>query len=128
VAWRDFRNPGADIYAQHIPADGSIVGARPSPPLAFRALPPFPNPASVAATLRFELPAPARVSAEIVDVQGHVVRDLMAGQDLPAGIQTLHWDGRRTSGEHVRNGVYLFCVHESNQTAREKVLFVGANR
>src|SRR5262249_6100234 len=128
VACRASRSAAADAYAPPARVVGSICGAGPPPPLAFRALSPFPNPASVAATLRFELPAPARVSAEIVDVQGHVVRDLMAGQDLPAGIQTLYWGGRRTSGEHVPNRVYLFCVDESNQTAREKVLFVGANR
>jgi hypothetical protein len=128
VVWSDSRNGNQDIYAQHVSGSGAIVAADSRPPDRFRALPAVPNPTSDATTLRFELPSETRVSAAIFNVQGRRVRDLLESRDLPAGVQTLRWDGRGERGERLPGGVYLFEVDEGGRTSRAKVLLVGESR
>lgn len=128
VAWTDRRTGSADIYAQHIAPDGSVVAALPAAPTAFQALPPFPNPMMETTTLRFVLPTPGRVRADVFSVEGRLVRNLMEAKDLPAGIQTVDWDGRGTNGERLPSGLYLFSVRKGNGISREKVLIVGQTR
>ena len=59
-------------------------------------------------TATFTLAYPAHATLNILDEQGHFVARAFDG-DLPAGAQTLTWDGTKRIGK-LRNGNYLAAV------------------
>ena len=67
---------------------------------------PQPNPSQGPATLRFSLPASARITLELFDEHGRRVRTLIAGE-LPAGEHSRTWDGRDDAGAVSAPGVYF---------------------
>ncbi len=80
------------------PADGfSIVGV-------------VPNPFNPSTSVRFTLPRALAVTAEVWSVTGARVRTLAHEANMPAGENTVRWDGRNTNGDRVASGVYLFRV------------------
>jgi hypothetical protein len=66
-----------------------------------------PNPFSGATRIEFSLPAAAATELAIFDVRGQKVAVLVA-RPLAAGLHTLHWDGKDSSGREVSPGTY-FC-------------------
>jgi hypothetical protein len=66
-----------------------------------------PNPARSAVSLAAELPRAARVEVAIYSLQGGLVRHLLAGASLPAGVHPLVWDTRDESGAQAPHGVYF---------------------
>jgi hypothetical protein len=84
----------------------SLAGAQTSLPAAYRLLPNFPNPFNPETALRVELPRAGRVEVVVYDAAGQWVRALAEGW-MPAGVQTLTWDGRDERGREVGTGVYL---------------------
>jgi hypothetical protein len=67
-----------------------------------------PNPFNPNTSIRFTLPGPTAVTAEVWSVDGARVTTLLRGQSLPAGANEVRWDGRNAAGERVASGVYLF--------------------
>lgn len=65
-----------------------------------------PNPARTAGTLRFRLPAPARVELAVFDAAGRRVVKL-ASRAFEAGDHAVAWDRRDDAGRRVGPGVYL---------------------
>jgi flagellar hook assembly protein FlgD len=55
--------------------------------------------------IEFQLSQPGQVDLQIFDVQGRLVRILVAGV-LEAGIVRMPWDGRDDGGLPVGSGVY----------------------
>jgi flagellar hook assembly protein FlgD len=66
----------------------------------------YPNPANAEVALETELPQPARLVVDIMDLQGRVVRGLYAGE-RPAGGLRLLWDAADDRGVRVAPGTYL---------------------
>jgi hypothetical protein len=64
-----------------------------------------PSPFYPFTTIRFELEQPAWTRLEILDIEGGLVRELVA-LDYPAGSQAVMWDGRDEQGQAVPSGVY----------------------
>ena len=93
--------------------DVSYRGGPFSAPLA---LAPLGNPAHGRADVRFVLPSDGLAKVEIFDVTGHRVAILADGM-LTAGVQTLHWDGRRLGREQARTGVYFVRAVHAGRTA-----------
>ncbi|MFN8588629.1 MAG: FG-GAP-like repeat-containing protein [Candidatus Eisenbacteria bacterium] len=101
----------------------SGVDGRPSTPaglLAVRA--PAPNPARGATTVEFTLSSAARVSAEVLDVSGRLVRRLSPARSFEPGTHALRWDVRDTDGRLVPAGVYFVRVSTPGYDAARKVL------
>jgi hypothetical protein len=83
------------------------VGLPPTGPSArLRFRPPWPNPARGAVRFALELPAPAALAVDVIDVQGRIVRTLHDGAAL-AGIVNLSWDGGDTRGNGTASGLYF---------------------
>jgi hypothetical protein len=80
-----------------------------------------PNPFRATTTVRFDLAREARVTVEIVDVAGRVVRRL-ADANLGAGRRTVSWDGRDEEGRTVASGVYLMTVRAGDDAASAPVV------
>ena len=76
------------------------------PPVAsIDLLPAYPNPTTGAVTFSFRLPEPAGVRADLFDLGGRLVREIV----LPyagAGPQVISWDGLDTDGRPVASGSY----------------------
>jgi hypothetical protein len=66
-----------------------------------------PNPFQSATTIRFALPTGGRVTLEVLDVQGRLVRRLFEG-DLVDGVWDETWDGRTEEGGPAASGVYFY--------------------
>jgi FlgD Ig-like domain/FIMAH domain len=68
-----------------------------------------PNPFRADTRIRFVLPRESGVGVAVFDIQGRKVADLFHGS-LPAGEQSLAWDGTSLSGSRVPAGIYLARV------------------
>jgi minor extracellular serine protease Vpr len=85
----------------------------------FRAI--TPNPFRASTTIRFDLPAPGRVSVRIYSARGALVQTL-ADRVFSAGWQAVDWDGTDSRGLRAGSGIY-FCdfrdgdVHEVRKIA-----------
>ncbi|MBN1895993.1 T9SS type A sorting domain-containing protein [bacterium] len=69
-----------------------------------------PNPFNPSTTLLFNLQAPDRISVQILDVRGKIVRNLIQGKVMTAGLQRIAWDGTDESGSPAASGVYLYRI------------------
>ncbi|NOY57952.1 MAG: T9SS type A sorting domain-containing protein, partial [Calditrichaeota bacterium] len=67
----------------------------------------YPNPFNPETSIEYALPELARVSLKIYDVNGHLVRSLISGQQS-AGTHLVTWDGRDENGAKVVSGVYFY--------------------
>jgi len=79
-----------------------------------------PNPMNPSARIPFELAAGGPTSIKIYDVSGRLVRDLL-DETLPAGRQSVIWDGRAASGREVGSGIYYIRLQSSAGTAARAV-------
>jgi hypothetical protein len=68
----------------------------------------FPNPFNPLTKIRFELAHPTAVDLKIYDLQGRLVRVLVANELLNAGRYESEWSGRDERGAKVATGVYLY--------------------
>jgi hypothetical protein len=62
------------------------------------------------APLRFDLPAPERVTVAVVNEAGEEVRRLADDRSLPAGTHRFTWDGRTDAGAVAPDGPYRLRV------------------
>ena len=110
VAWTDYRNGNADIYAQRVTGWGGVVGVEPGLTTGLALSAPVPNPTRAGLALGFDLPAECAVSAAVYDASGRRVRALLESGTRPAGRNTLAWDGRDDGGSPLPSGVYWIAV------------------
>lgn len=90
--------------------DGPVVSvAKPAagPAPVERALTAAPNPFNPETVLSFPLPEAGVVRLAVYNLAVQPVRVLAAGEPWPAGVHTVTWDGRDTSGRPVASGLYL---------------------
>jgi hypothetical protein len=72
-------------------------------------------------TVTYTASAPCSVTATVLNIAGRSVRTLAASAPAAAGVNTLSWDGRSTSGSPVPSGIYLVqldAVADSGQRVR----------
>jgi sugar lactone lactonase YvrE len=82
-----------------------------------------PNPGRVAATVRFVLERPSRANVSIYDVRGQLVNKVLES-DLPAGANSVTWNGRDLKGEQVAAGIYFIRLDLKDRAYTAKVLIV----
>jgi len=78
-----------------------------TPELLVRSLIAYPNPFNPQTTLRFEVAQGVPVQLAIYDVQGQLVRQLLAQEILSAGMHEVSWDGRDARGAQSPSGIYF---------------------
>jgi choice-of-anchor B domain-containing protein len=98
-------------------ASAPITGVSASPRLALRS--PWPNPSRGETRFDVSLPRDGRLDAEVIDLQGRVVRSLAHGNH-GAGEHTLLWDGRDDAGSACAPGLYFvrMCSTGEERQAR----------
>jgi hypothetical protein len=82
-----------------------------------------PNPFNPQTTIRYDLPALARVRLSIVDVSGRRIRTLVDEQQA-AGTREAMWNGRDDSGSAVASGVYFYVLDVDKQRLTRKLVLL----
>lgn len=82
-----------------------------------------PNPFNPQTTISFTLSQPVWVELVIYNMLGQTVRHLVRDQ-LPAGAQTVVWDGRSDAGQEVGTGIYLYRLTAGEFTTASKMLLL----
>nr|MBC8228558.1 CHRD domain-containing protein [bacterium] len=86
----------------------------------------FPNPFNPETWIPYQLAELGKVTVQIYDVSGRIVRTLNLGTK-PAGFYmnrgtAAYWDGRNNAGERVSSGVYFYTLQTKDFTATRKLL------
>ncbi len=81
-----------------------------------------PNPGHAGTAIFFSLSAASRVSVEVLDIAGRLVRSVAREQTFGAGQYSLIWDGRASTGVACRAGVYFVRLRSGSH--QESVRFV----
>jgi hypothetical protein len=82
-----------------------------------------PNPFRQGTVISYRLASAGRVSLEIYNVNGQLVRTLVAGA-VEAGPHSVLWNGRDDSGETAARGVYFCFMEAEGYRATEKIVFM----
>jgi hypothetical protein len=69
-----------------------------------------PNPLNPQAKLTFVTTLPGLASVQVFDLNGRLVRNLMAEQSLSPGVHEVTVDGRNEQGNRLASGVYYYRV------------------
>jgi hypothetical protein len=128
------QSPGAVVLTEteFVATDGTeLLASQPPasvpPGLAARIelSPARPNPFTHETQLTLNLTQAADVDLAVFDLSGRRVATLHRGP-LPAGSQTIHWDGSRSAGGRAPSGVYIFRAQSvSGVVTRKLVLLRG---
>lgn len=82
---------------------------------------PSPNPTASTATIRYTLSTPGRMSLDIYDLSGRLVRNLASG-DANAGDTQIVWDGKDGSGHAAANGVYTVTLSAQGKVETRRLV------
>ena len=91
---------------------------------AVRLGPPAPNPSGTRQSVTIELARPARVSLEVLDVHGRLVRRLISGRELPPGRHEQAWDLRAEDGAAVGAGVFFYRLRAGAVEAKRATVIL----
>jgi hypothetical protein len=105
------------------PGSPTEVGDQ-SVPREFRFFPSAPNPFRGATAVQFDLPRRGRVSLEVFDLQGRLVRSLL-NDELDPGRYSKVWEGRNQASQPVAPGIYFYRLRTEDQIATQKVIKVS---
>ncbi|MGQ9561690.1 MAG: FlgD immunoglobulin-like domain containing protein [Candidatus Oleimicrobiaceae bacterium] len=101
----------------------SAAEAAPAAVPLYFALGAYPNPSRGTATVSFLLRERCRVSLELYDAAGRLVRRLREGETFP-GTHQVNWDGNDALGRPMPSGVYFCRLRAEGRTAAAKLLLV----
>jgi parallel beta-helix repeat protein len=87
----------------------------------------FPNPFNPRVEIAFALARPSHVSLTVIDVAGHLLRELQVG-DLDAGNHTFAWDGTDRAGRALASGTYFYRVVARAESRAGKLVLVRYGR
>jgi hypothetical protein len=90
-------------------------------PFALKAA--YPNPFNPMTTVGFTLPKTSRVSLDIFDIRGHLVRHLV-DEDFEAGLHEVPWNGLDDSSRSVSAGVYFSRMRSEGFEQTRKMTLV----
>ena len=82
-----------------------------------------PNPFRGALTISFSLERAGPTRLAVYDIQGRLVRRLI-DRFLPAGSQSVLWDGREENGASAHSGVYFYRLETAGRRQVEKILLL----
>jgi flagellar hook assembly protein FlgD len=79
-----------------------------------------PNPFSSSATISFFIPQTEKVSIEIYDLTGRLIK-ILTNEKMQAGTHHLTWNARDEKGNAVGSGIYLLKLQAGNYTETKKI-------
>jgi aminopeptidase N len=88
------------------------------PPKEFDLLQNYPNPFSSSTTIRFDLPVASRVSLDVYNTLGEVVRSIRLDGIYDAGRYTIEFSPVGEDGRRLASGVYYYRLSVSGEPAQ----------
>jgi hypothetical protein len=83
----------------------------------------YPNPAKILTAIRYSLPAESKVSLQLYDISGRLIKTLV-NESKQTGIYSVIWNGADDNNRKVGEGVY-FCILKTNEKSlQQKILMV----
>jgi len=82
----------------------------------------YPNPFNPTTTISFTLPQSSRWSLKIFNITGCLVNEYIGNDD--AGLVSVEWDGRSSSGVQAASGVYLYRLEASGFNDTKKMILL----
>ena len=92
-------------------------------PTAYMAYQSYPNPFNPYCTIGYDLPEAGRVSVQVFDVLGTLVRTLVGGWREPGAYSEV-WDGKRNDGNASPSGVYFYRLEAGDFVATRKMVLL----
>ncbi len=83
----------------------------------------YPNPFNPETQIEFVLPKQARVKLEVYNLLGQKVVTLI-DREMPAGPNTIVWDGKNETGENVSSGIYFYRLEAGDLKKTKKMVIV----
>lgn len=80
-----------------------------------------PNPTSGVTTINYTLPENSRVTVNLYDATGRMIRNLVPSIDQQAGHHEVMWNGTAIDGRDLPSGVYFYRVRTSTGVAEGKI-------
>jgi hypothetical protein len=105
----------ATLFAVGAPA---VTAATPTE-VSTRFAAPWPNPSGGATHFEFSLAQPQSVRLEVVDVAGRLISRLI-DETLSAGAHQASWNGRASSGQPARAGIYFARLSAGTQAFTQR--------
>ena len=102
----------------------AMPGAGNSAELAGVSLDARPNPTSSSTAIGYRLPETMHASLSIYGINGQLVRVLVPGREMAAGIHTIQWDGTDAAGVPVSNGVYIYRLETPAGVVNRQLMIV----
>jgi hypothetical protein len=144
--WQVVARLGADSAITE--SEGTFVVVDESIPTATLLFQNFPNPfpdrssGLTATCIWFDLAETGNVRLDILDIRGHVVRNLVPGTAFDSELEAgrygrgesglpgscdprLQWDGTDSSGRHVPRGIYLVRFATEVGTFLKRIVYMG---
>jgi hypothetical protein len=86
----------------------------------------YPNPFNPTTTISFSLSEPAKVTLNIYNVNGQLVRSLVKNSGLSPSRYDYTWDGRDMAGSQVSSGLYFYrlIINSGQKILTKKMLLV----
>jgi hypothetical protein len=83
----------------------------------------YPNPFNPTTQIDYSIPNEEFVTLEIFDLNGHLVKRLVA-QQQPMGYYSVAWDGSDRLNNPVVSGSYVYRLHAGQQTVVRKMVLM----
>ena len=106
----------ADFYGNVLSYTAHIL------PSKFELAQNYPNPFNPATTINLALPIASDYSVAIYNIAGQLIRTYSGNS--PAGMVSVVWDGKDSSGEPVASGMYFYKAQASAFSATKKMLLM----
>ncbi len=90
---------------------------------SFRLYQNYPNPFNPTTTIKYQLHKDGKVTLQIYDVLGRLVRTLV-NMKQAAGYYDLCWDGKNDRGQSVPAGLYFYGIQAGEFRAVKKLLLI----
>ncbi|UCF06855.1 MAG: T9SS type A sorting domain-containing protein [bacterium] len=83
----------------------------------------WPNPFNPSTTIEYYISAPSTVSLNIFDVNGRLVKKLVAST-MPAGKYSVKWDGLTDNDSPAASGIYFYRLKAGKDTFSKKMILL----
>lgn len=113
----DLRATGNKVAARGNAKTGPLSGAASE----FALFANYPNPASGPTNIVYSLPQSAKVSLDVYDAGGRLVKNLVKGE-VASGYHVVAFDGKNRNLELLPAGVYFYQLRAGEQTTTRKMI------
>ncbi len=92
-------------------------------PKSFTLFQNYPNPFNPETNIKYYLGANSKVSLEIIDLNGKIVKEGYRGYQ-PAGYHTYKWSGMNQKDEIMPSGIYIYKVEANGYIQTGKMVLM----